>query len=402
MATPNHRVSDLFARIRSTTDDRIALQEAAQLAIEVEFTTIPAYLTALYSISDVNSEAYRLLRSVVMEEMFHLNQAANTLIALGGLPLFTGAAAPSYPCYLPQANPATTPLVGLYRASPDVFENVFVAIEEPAPAHAPAQGTNYDTIAQLYEALIDGMKAYNGSTPLFEANPAGLQRTDIYLGKFGGTPLLVTDMDSALAGITQIMQQGEGSVPPGQSLVPVESFGAYNHYGQRSDGTYGPIIGTPLEMSHFVKFRKVALDTANFPATYPIISNPLRADFTSPTALALVSAFDCAYSIMLDALEAAFHNTPEAPNDSFFSLVLPLMHAVLPDLARMMMQTPARAQGDASIGPNAAPTYLYTPGQTMADLRNQLAALGAGDLLGGQDRSVMLALERRIQQIVKV
>ncbi|MEN9867931.1 MAG: hypothetical protein RL748_3521, partial [Pseudomonadota bacterium] len=236
----------LFSRMCSIHDDRLQLQQAAQLAIQVEFTTIPTYLTALYSISEVDSKAYQALRSVVMEEMFHLNQAANTLVALGGLPKLTGDVVPTYPCYLPHANTSTTPYIGLYRASPDVFENVFVAIEEPAPAHAPAQGDNYSTIAQLYEALVQGMESYSGSTPLFEANPAGRQRTDIYLGKFGGKPIEVTCLTSARAGINEIVKQGEGSAPEGQSLVPVQAFGAYNHYGERSDGTYGPIIGTPL------------------------------------------------------------------------------------------------------------------------------------------------------------
>lgn len=367
--TQQPTTAGLFDRLRTQCDDRFALQQAAQLAIEVEFTTIPAYLTAMYSIQDVDSKAYRTLRSVVMEEMFHLNQAANTLVALGGQPKFTGSAVPSYPCYLPQANPATTPYVGLYRASPEVFENVFVAIEEPAPPHAPPEGNNYSTIAQLYDALLDGMKSYTGSTPLFQANPQACQRTDIYIGKFGGKPVLVTDMKSAQFGITEILQQGEGSVPEGQALVPIQPFATYNQYGTRTDGTYGPIIGTPYEMSHFIKFRQVALDSANFPATYPIIGNPRRVDFTSRRALHLAEVFDFCYSLMLDAMEKSFHApAPSQTADPFFAVVLPLMHTYLPTLARLLMTTPMRDAGDASVGPNAAPTWHYTPGITLTQL----------------------------------
>jgi hypothetical protein len=369
--TASSRSLGLFSRIQSNADDRAALQEAAQLAVQVEFTTIPAYLTALYSISQPDSAAYQALRSVVVEEMFHVNQAANLLVAIGGLPRFTPPFAPTYPSYLPHANPHTTPFIGLYRASPSVFEEVFAAIERPASTDAPPEGDNYNTIAQLYGALRLGLAKYRGEPPLFTPNPVGRQRTDIYLGKFGGRPLLVEDLKSADAAITQIVQQGEGHVPIGRPLMPFERFGAYNQYGKRSDGTYGPIIGTPYELSHFIKFRTVALDTADFPATYPIVSNARREDFTNPTAIEKAKQFDVAYSVILKALEASFR-APAAPTipDPYFATALPLMHQVLPNLARALMSTPTRADGDALAGPNAAPTFVYDADASVNGLGN--------------------------------
>lgn len=357
------------------TDDRKDLKAAAQLAVQVEFTTIPAYLTALYSISQPDSSAYQLLRSVVMEEMFHFNEAANLLVGIGGLPQCKGPFAPRYPGYLPHANPSTTPYVGLYRAAPDVFENVFAAIERPAPPHAPAQGDNYDTIAQLYEALRDGLESYQGTPSLFTPNPAGRQRTEIYLGKFGGTPVAVSDMASARLAINEITEQGEGNVPADQPLVPIQPWGAYDHYGQRTDGTYGPIIGTPFEMSHFTKFRTVALDTANFPDTYPIISNARLQDFSNPVAQEKAKLFDLAYSLMLEALEMSFRALPAGTPDPFFTLVLPLMHQVMPALARTLVTTPAHPDGDSSVGPNAAPLFVYRPDGKLANLVRGLAKL---------------------------
>lgn len=358
------------------TYDREQLQSFAQLALQVEFTTIPAYLTALYSIKQLDSQAYQLLRSVVMEEMFHVNQAANILVSIGGLPCFTGSAVPTYPNYLPHANPNTTPYVGLYRASTDVFENVFAAIETPAPTGAPPEGDNYDTIAQLYKFMVDALEHYSGSTPLFTQDPKGRQRTDIYLGKFGGKPTDVTDLKSAKFAVLQVTQQGEGSVPDAQPLVPIERWGAYNHYGNRTDGTYGPIIGTPFEMSHFKKFRTVALDTANFPETYPIISNARREDFTHNVALLAAEAFDLAYSIMLDAMQLSFRKPErEGTPDPFFAAALPLMHQAMPVLARVLMTTPMRDDGDNTVGPNAAPTFLYRPNTTIHVLSEQLNKL---------------------------
>lgn len=393
----------LFDCLCDVQNDRLALQQAAQLALQVEFTTIPAYLQAMYSISDVESKAYQTLRSVVIEEMFHLNQAANLVVALGGLPKMTGNVVPAYPCYLPQANPITTPLVGLYRASPEVFESVFVAIEEPAPPHAPPQGDQYSTIAQLYDALLLGMENYSGSEPLFADNPEGRQRTDIYVGKFGGTPIEVVNMATARFGITEILQQGEGSVPEGQALVASEPFATYNQYGKRSDGTYGPIIGTPHELSHFIKFRQIALDTVNFPPTYPVISNPLRDDFKSARATQLAVAFDCCYSMMLDALQNSFRKTPNDDKaDPFFAVVLPLMHQYLPTLARMLMTTPMREDGDGSIGPNAAPTWVYMPNVTLEHLRQVVTPMLGNPQFGRSDCETLNHMLAHITQLTAV
>ena len=397
--------SGLFSRIKSTPDDRLALQEAAQLALQVEFTTIPAYLTALYSIERPDSQAYQLLRSVVMEEMFHVNQAANILVSIGGLPSFTGDAVPTYPTYLPHANPNTTPYVGLYRASTDVFENVFAAIETPAPAGAPAEGDNYDTIAQLYKFMVDALEAYKGATPLFTPNPKGRQRTDIYLGKFGGTPTDVTDMESAKFAVLQVTQQGEGSVPDARPMVPDQRWGAYNHYGNRTDGTYGPIIGTPFEMSHFKKFRTVALDTASFPATYPIISNARREDFTHNVALLAAEAFDMAYSIMLNAMDGSFRKPEQdgAP-DPFFSVALPFMHQIMPVLAQILMTTPMRSDGDSSVGPNAAPTFLYQSNANVHVLSGQIDKLikAYAEAGTGADTAACKSLERVLASLAKL
>jgi hypothetical protein len=354
----------LQTRARPADGALQALRDTAQLALQVEFATIPVYLSGMYSISDPASAAYQALRSVVMEEMFHVNQAANLVVALGGQPCFTGVCAPSYPCYLPHANEKTTPFIGLYRASIDVFSNVYAAIETPAPWDAPAQGNRYDTIAQLYRALTDAIDAYPGNP--FQAEPAEFrQRTDIYLGKFGGDVILVHDKPSALAGIGQIVRQGEGAVPPDQPLVPREPYGAYNQYGMRTDGTYGPILGTPEELSHFMKFRHVSLDTANFPATRPVVSNPRLGDFTNPDALETTMLFNRHYSVMLRGFEQTFLRSDYDP---FFGVVLTMMHEVLPNLANALMSTPAHTDGDAEVGPNAAPTWSWDASAELREL----------------------------------
>lgn len=361
------QVKGLFHHLKNAPT-KAQLQQAAQLAIQVEFTTIPAYLTALYSITDTASNAYQTLRSVAMEEMFHVNQAANILVGLGGFPKFTGHYAPSYPGYLPHANPKTTPLVGLFRASPEVFENVFAAIETPAPADALPEGDNYNTIAQLYEALKQGVHKFNGNP--FDSATLSRQRTDIYLGKFGGDVLTVVDKSSFDQAVIQIVKQGEGTVPLSAPLEPIQQYGAYNHYGTRTDGTYGPILGTPFELSHFKKFRQVAMDSANFPNTLPILSNPCSEDYSNPLAKQLDTDFNDYYSFMLEAFELTF--SEKDGSDWYFWIVLNIMHQILPNLARSLMTTPIFKNGDANVGPNASPTWTYTP-----KFKTQLSAEGS-------------------------
>ena len=63
------------------------LREHLQWAIELEHSTLPPYLTALYSIKDGhNTEAAEVIQSVFLEEMLHMTLAANILNAVGGAP----------------------------------------------------------------------------------------------------------------------------------------------------------------------------------------------------------------------------------------------------------------------------------------------------------------------------
>ena len=69
-----------------TIDD---LRNHAQLAIAIEHSTLPPYFTALYSIENGQSQAYKLIHPIMMEEMLHLGLAANLLNAVGGKPELT-------------------------------------------------------------------------------------------------------------------------------------------------------------------------------------------------------------------------------------------------------------------------------------------------------------------------
>ncbi len=56
--------------------------------MELEWATIPTSATPLYSNGEgCNPEVYELIRSVIMQEMLHMVQSANILIALNESPV---------------------------------------------------------------------------------------------------------------------------------------------------------------------------------------------------------------------------------------------------------------------------------------------------------------------------
>ena len=73
-------------------------QDYAQTAIAVELYTLPFYLTALTSITDTSHNAYKSILSICIEEMLHLELAANLCIALDTQPKFN---APQYGTPIP-------------------------------------------------------------------------------------------------------------------------------------------------------------------------------------------------------------------------------------------------------------------------------------------------------------
>src|SRR3954454_2032405 len=70
------------------------LHESLQWAVELEFATIPIYLSGMWSLKDQSGEVFDLIKSVVMEEMLHLGFACIMLVGIDGTPQII---APVYP-----------------------------------------------------------------------------------------------------------------------------------------------------------------------------------------------------------------------------------------------------------------------------------------------------------------
>jgi len=157
--------NDIIHSIRSAAAPA-DLYQYLQGAIELEHSTIPPYLQALYSIKhDANTIVADLIRSVVVEEMLHMAIAANVLNAIGGEPRFDGPSfVPNYPGALPM-NVHEGLVVGLKPLSKPLIQAVFMEIEMPEDAqHFPVktaaalESTGYATIGQFYAAIVDKLK----------------------------------------------------------------------------------------------------------------------------------------------------------------------------------------------------------------------------------------------------
>ena len=179
------------------------LKQQLQTAITLEFATIPLYLTTLYSIIDgCNQHVYQLLHSLVIQEMLHMTQSANILIALGGSPIIDSQdTVPSYPLtglpggVLPQLH------VKLNKLSLIHIKEVLMGIY----AHEPG----LYTVNAFYNEILECMKFLNESgMNIFDSTTADKQvKWPWNATKSHGMVYVVTDTDSALQAVTRIISQ---------------------------------------------------------------------------------------------------------------------------------------------------------------------------------------------------
>uniref|UniRef100_UPI004057B173 ferritin-like domain-containing protein n=1 Tax=Candidatus Electrothrix sp. TaxID=2170559 RepID=UPI004057B173 len=142
------------------------VQQLAQAAVAVEFYTLPFYITAICSIKEEHCEAVEIIRSVIIEEMLHLQLAANLCLALDTIPNFTS---PQYGSDIPYLCPYNqeTGECGFLNATLGPFNNntlnTMLDIETPEQGqlrqtmdHTLPQYP-YHSIGEMYDALIFGI-----------------------------------------------------------------------------------------------------------------------------------------------------------------------------------------------------------------------------------------------------
>lgn len=300
----------------STLDD---LRVHLQWAIELEHSTLPPYLCALYSLdTERNQEAVEVVGSVIMEEMLHLSLAANLLNAVGGSPVLDAPhLLPDYPAPLPHGD--RTIQVSLLPFGPEAID-LFMSIEKPSAAGAPPESDNYETIGQFYKAIESGLRTLTaelGESAVFVGDPARqIDRHFSYGGS--GHVVAVRDLDTALEALTEIVEQGEGLADHGVWDEDHQMF-----HPERD------------EVAHFFRFQELKLgrqfrrgDTpasgptgepvsVDWDAVRPMQRNPRTTQQAPGSEIRLAQEeFNTTYCTLLAMLERAFNGEPPILNDA--------------------------------------------------------------------------------------
>jgi ferritin-like protein len=338
------------------------LKEFLQAAVELEMSTIPPYLCALYSIWPMtNDEATLVVRSVVVEEMLHMVLAANMLNAIGGEPHVTGNHVPRYPHELPSGV-----TLHLLPFSPEVID-AFMKVENPEHPHSPieadhplmagrkhqhhqarsahtAGGFNPTSIGEFYHEIIRELEAAAveiGEQALFCGDTSRQVGREYYYAA-GGRSILIHDMASARGALNEIVEQGEGDMGSMYDddgdlahfyrLKQIKHGHSYLRTDDRGDPT-----GPPVEV--------------DYASVFPMVANPRGADYTDPALQAASAAANRAWSQLLLQIEAAFNGKPEA--------LLPAVHSMfkLRNHALVLLANPMPGYP----GRNAGPTFEWDP-----------------------------------------
>lgn len=239
------------------------IQSHAQAAVSVELYTLPFYLTSLTSMcqpsnamGDPSNSIYQNLLSVCMEEMLHLELAANLCLAVGTTPHFT---APLYGNPIPYLDP-DDPETGQYALVNAVLGplnqttlDTILNIETPEEFETQTHDTPtypYGSIGEMYNALLQGIQSL-GWQQVYVGHTTNQQNL------FGSTNFseIIGTFEQAQSAVATINAQGEGlamrpvptppftkaqfPVPAGNQLTvePLDPapFYTYAHYGRFVD-----------------------------------------------------------------------------------------------------------------------------------------------------------------------
>jgi hypothetical protein len=322
------------------------LRRHLQWAVEVEHSTVPPYVYAMFSVVEHDSAAATAIKYVAREEMLHAALAANVLSAVGGSPKFTGEAVPRYPGPMPHHTPKEPLILHLAPASVDLVRDVFLRIEKPEEPGSPPEADRYETLAQFYEAIADGLARLGEE--VFTGDPRR-QVTKGYAGHGGGTLFAVTDLDSALLALEVIVEQGEGTHT--SDVAPV-GFDHTRHAHLRLE-PFG-FEGAP-EPAHYWRFLEIAEGRTPLGDVHPMRVDPSSGDLPEGELRDLARLYDACYSLQLDVMEQVWRHGDEGP--VIEDAMVPLMNHAEKPIALALVRQP---WPDGS-GQVAGPPFAWDP-----------------------------------------
>lgn len=308
--------------VPKTNRDVAWLKDSLQAAVELELSTVPVYLSGMWSIKTQAGEVYDHIKQVVFEEMLHLGLVCNLLTTIGGTPqIATTTAVPKFPGPLPggvRPN-LTVYLAGLTR---QMVNEVFMEIEYPQSGPiAFALTTTYPTIGDFYDAVLDAFvqnaSAITGTKQLTASNSL--------LGELKA----VNTLDDARKAVGTIKEQGEGTT---QSPNATDFGGSLAHYYK-----FGEIYHGKKLVKTAAGAWKYEGDPVPFPEVFPVARVPAEGYPNLPEAI----AFDKLFTALLKQLEKAWATGDQDELDD--AMLLKMRSLTGP--ARALMQKPLDAGG---------------------------------------------------------
>ncbi|MEV5377435.1 ferritin-like protein [Streptomyces nondiastaticus] len=360
------------------------LADHLKAAAHVELSTIPLYLYATYSIKTrgysqwaAGTSAQRLMTGIAIEEMLHLTNVRNLLVAIGKggeFRCYDEQFIPKYP--EPMAGRVPELMLHLRRLSTDQIDT-FRGIEEPEGIRPPMPEAvrPYLSLGEFYRRIEKGIRFLSSDAAKDERINWDQARETLwrhqyhrgYWNQNGGSdgPRLIISEDTALQAMEVIVDQGEG---------------AWDDHGYLPD----PIVRDPAsdypppaigkqQASHYTKFtdikkglngigvvhddnglQKFTIDDEE--VIWPVLDDPdtgLLKD-TSPVRdlMVLSNAVYCYVLALLDAIyDEPMSAEPPSDEDAFTTdrryglerAFIAVMQGVLYPVADLLVRTPLTA-----------------------------------------------------------
>lgn len=367
----------------------------------VEWSTIPLYLYAAYSIKGQSYSEWSPgrgpvddFRTIVIEEMLHLCLVRNMIVSIGrgdDVRFYDPEYVPKYPsCMLHRVPRLLLPLAPLsYR----LMRDVFMEVEKPQTTNVPTEPDEYHTLGQFYASIRKGFDHVNATDPsLFANNRPDLQYGTAYWNEGGGSgPVVIMEqpwtddytlfpIGAANKAIDIIVEQGEGILREGEDE------------GQLCEQTVNDYPANPgpglIEYTHYAKFCRIAtglepiglaLNAGGFPiplpldqAVWPVLYNP-TVDMLEGPVRDLSELFNAAYCYVLALIDEVYNTSSTDVKANQRSrryglerTFMSAMGGMLFPLADQLVRTPSGI-GHRNAGPPFG-YYQFQPGNIKTEL----------------------------------
>jgi Ferritin-like len=356
----NSRIAGLLTSSRGSSEPKVVVAHREHLwwllaeALQLEHMIMCQYLFAEFSLKDGVADGLtpeqadavdrwrKKLRGIAIEEMLHIALVANLMSAIGAAP---GLGRPNFPQrsgYFPADLQLDLLPFGeraldhfLYIERPEGMDRQDAAeFVATAPARDPVdehetlpRGQEFMTVGHLYRGVADGLRALDsrlGERALFVGSPRAQATPELF---HWPQLVAVTDLDSALAAVEEIIEQGEGA------------------QGDWEEAHYGRFLSVRQELD--------ALRRADptFEPAHPVLAAYLRQPFDIPTPMPVITdpqarqvaeLAGLAYELTLQVLLRFFTHTDETDTQlgTLVGAALALMAKVLRPLGTELTTLP--------------------------------------------------------------